>query len=271
MTSLSRFDRDTAVTPLGDGVFEVRIDTGWWIVRGPNGGYIAALLANAISAAIDDPTRPLRSLTVHYLRPPQEGAAQVETTVERVGRTVSTVSARLVQNGKLQALATAAHVVPKDEGGFQHARMPEVLPPEQCAARELEMPIPLHERFEQRFAIGPRYWDGEKTAEARTGGWLRLREPRAWDNAQLAAFCDSWPPAVFASRDAPETRGGVPTVDLTVHLLDPAALSRMGPEEFVLALFETRTVHGGYLEEDGEIWSPRGELLARARQIGVML
>ena len=38
----SRFDTDTAVTPLGDGVYDARIDAGWWIERGPNGGYIAA-------------------------------------------------------------------------------------------------------------------------------------------------------------------------------------------------------------------------------------
>jgi len=270
MIDPSRFDRDTAVTPRGRGIFDARIDRGWWIVRGPNGGYIAAILANAIAAAVDDPTRPLRSLTVHYLRPPREGAAEVETRVERVGRTVSTVTARLVQDGKLQALATAAHVMPRHSGGFQHARMPEVPPPQRCEARD-EVGIALHERFEQRFAIGPRDGDDERTAEAVTGGWLRLREPRRWDTALLAACCDAWPPAVFSTRDMPEHGGGVPTVDLTVHLLDPEALARLAPEDFVLAVFQTRTVRGGYLEEDGEIWSPAGDLLARARQIGVVL
>ena len=51
----NRFDRDTAVTPNGDGSFDVRIDRGWWIVRGPNGGYVAAILAKAASAVVADP------------------------------------------------------------------------------------------------------------------------------------------------------------------------------------------------------------------------
>ena len=132
----NRFDRDTAVTPTGDGGFDVHIDRGWWIIRGPNGGYVAALLARAAEQAVADAGRPLRSLTVHYLRPPQEGTARVETTVERVGRTVTTVTARLVQNDKLQALATAAHAVPREMDGFVHAEMPAVPPPEGCAPRE---------------------------------------------------------------------------------------------------------------------------------------
>jgi acyl-CoA thioesterase len=266
----TRFDLDTAVTPIAEGVFETRIDRGWWIVRGPNGGYIAAILARAIDATVGEAERPLRSLTVHYLRPPREGPAQVETIVERRGRTVTTVTARLMQGGKLQALATAAHAVPRQTGGFTHVTMPEVPPPDECPSRDTAG-MAMHERYEQRFAIGPKFWEAERDAEAITGGWLRLREARPWDHAQLAAFCDAWPPAVFATRDMPETTGGVPTVDLTIHILAPEHVARLAPDDFVLVRFETRTVHGGYLEEDGEIWSPSGQLLAQCRQVGVVL
>lgn len=266
----TRFDRDTAVIEVSEGNYEARIDTGWWIVRGPNGGYIAAILANAVAAAVGEPERPLRSLTVHYLRPPQEGTAQVETVVERRGRTVTTVTARLIQNGKLQALATAAHAMPRDSAGFEHARMPEVSLPEECPAREVAG-IPMHEQYEQRFAIGPRHWEAERSDRAVTGGWLRLREPRPWDGAQIAAFADAWPPAVFASRDMPATTAGVPTVDLTIHILAPDRVAALAPADFVLAVFRTETVRAGYLEEDGELWSPTGELLARCRQVGVVL
>lgn len=271
----NRFDQDTAVTPVGEGRYEVEINRGWWIVRGPNGGYVAAILAKAADHAVADAERPLRSLTIHFLRPPQEGPAHVETVVERIGRTVTTVSARLVQNGKLQALATAAHAVPREMDGFVHAKMPDVRPPEECEARERptdrDMPS-LHDRYEQRFAIGPAPFSEEKrTREARTGGWIRLREPRPWDTAEIAAISDAWPPAIFASSDMPPTTGGVPTVDLTVHILAPEALASLAPDAFVLVDFTTRAVQGGYLEEDGEIWSADGRLLAQARQVGVVL
>jgi acyl-CoA thioesterase len=268
---LSRFDRDTSVVRRADGVYDVEIDKGWWIVRGPNGGYIAALLANAVSDAVGDPGRPLRSLTAHYLRPPSEGAASIETSVERSGRTVTTVTARLMQNGKLQALVTAAHAVPRKTGGFDHAPMPDVPPPDACPARDVEAPIPMHDRYEQRIAIGPELRTGPRTREAVTGGWIRLAEPRPWDPTLIAAIADAWPPAVFATDEMPELGGGVPTVDLTVHLIAPDALVALAPEDFVFVRFETRVVRGGYLEEDGDIWSPSGQLLARARQIGAVL
>ena len=44
MRATSRFDRDTRVTASSDGSFEAAIDPGWWISRGPNGGYLAAIL-----------------------------------------------------------------------------------------------------------------------------------------------------------------------------------------------------------------------------------
>ncbi len=271
----NRFDRDTALSAQGDGRFGVTIDRGWWIIRGPNGGYIAAILATAAAATIDDDARPLRSLTIHFLRPPQEGPAEVEAVIERAGRTVTTVSVRLVQNGKVQAIATAAHAVPREMDGFVHAEMPKVPPPSECAPRtrapRVDGPT-LHERYDQRFAIGPApFSDEPRTREARTGGWIRLNEPRPWDAAEIAAIADAWPPAVFASHDMPDNTGGVPTVDLTVHLLNPEALARLAPDAFVLVDFTTRAVQGGYLEEDGEIWSEDGVLLAQARQVGVVL
>ncbi len=270
-SALARFDRDTAVTRKSPGVYAVEINHGWWIVRGPNGGYIAALLANAVEDAVADRGRPLRSLTVHYLRPPTEGPATIETLVERSGRTVTTVSARLVQKGKLQALATAAHVVPRDTGGFDHATMPDVPPPERCDRSEINQTTPFHKRYERRVAIGPPPWSGAPvTREALSGGWIRLAEPRAWDSGLIAAVADAWTPAVFTSGEMPET-SGVPTVDLTVHLIAPEAIQSLAPDEFVLVRFETQTVRGGYLEEDGEIWSPGGRLLARVRQIAVVL
>jgi hypothetical protein len=44
---VSRFTTDTIVESLGGGEYRVRVDPGWWIVNGPNGGYVAALVLRA--------------------------------------------------------------------------------------------------------------------------------------------------------------------------------------------------------------------------------
>jgi acyl-CoA thioesterase len=266
----TRFDRDTEPHPLGGGAYGVRVERAWWVVRGPNGGYVAALLVRALEHAVGDPLRPLRSLTVHYLRPPAEGEARIDTTIERAGRTVTTTSARLFQGGKLQAIALAAFARTSASVEMHHALPPEVAPPEACPARG-GSGIPIHEQFEQRVAIGPLPLMGPRTREARTGGWLRLVEPRPLDAALLVAYADSWPPSVFTSSEVPPSPGGIPTVDLTVHVRTPLPIPGMRPEDPVLVSFRTREVSQGLLEEDGEIWSRDGRLIAHSRQLALML
>ena len=61
-----RFDRDTGVTPAGDGLFSAQLDTGWWIITGPNGGYLAAILLRALDATQGDPARAARALTAYF-------------------------------------------------------------------------------------------------------------------------------------------------------------------------------------------------------------
>src|SRR4051812_19402512 len=104
----SRFDTDTAVVPVTAGVYETRIDSGWWIERGPNGGYVAAVLMQAFVAEVGDPQRHARSLTVHYLAPALEGPARIVVTSERNGRLVHYLPARLSQGQRLLATAQAA-------------------------------------------------------------------------------------------------------------------------------------------------------------------
>src|SRR5690606_32901731 len=105
---VTRFARDTAVTGLGAGRYGAHVDEGWWIQRGPNGGYLAAIVLRAILEEAGRPDRRVRSITLHYLRPPVAGPCEVEVTVERVGRGLTTASARLRQDGRDCVLALAA-------------------------------------------------------------------------------------------------------------------------------------------------------------------
>jgi hypothetical protein len=63
----------------------------------------------------------------------------------------------------------------------------------------------------------------------------------------------------------------VPTVDLTIHFRAGLPMSGLGPDDFVLGHFRTRTVADGFLEEDGELWTAGGGLIAQSRQLAIML
>lgn len=265
---MNRFDRDTSVRRTGDGRFEARIDPGWFVVRGPNGGYVAAIVVRALEGALDDPERAARSLTVHYTAPPAQGPVTIETRVERAGRSLTTLSARMLQEGRLVALALGAFSKPRQALSFDDTRPPEVAPPAAC--RRLERTIPVHERYEQRPALGAPPFSGGDRALA--GGWLRLAEaPRAPDAALVAAYTDAWPPAVFGRIARADLAGGVPTVDLTVHFRTTLPPAGAAADDFVLVAFRSRLAREGFLEEDGEIWSRDGVLLAQSRQLAVVI
>ena len=55
------------------------------------------MVMRALTAAVDDPARAPRSITLHYLRPPVEGQVEIEVTTERTGRSLTTLTARLLR------------------------------------------------------------------------------------------------------------------------------------------------------------------------------
>ena len=63
----------------------------------------------------------------------------------------------------------------------------------------------------------------------------------------------------------------MPTVDLTVHLRSIRALEQMRPDDWMAARFRTTVATEGFLEEDGQLWTPDGTLIAHSRQLGLLL
>ena len=192
----------------------------------------------------------------------------LETRVERAGRSLTTVSARMLQQGRLVALALGALSKPRESLAFDETRPPQVAPPDACPP--LEQRIPIHERYEQRLALGAAPFSGGDRALA--GGWIRLADgPRAPDAALVAAYTDAWPPALFGRTRPGELAGGVPTVDLTVHVRATLPVAAMTPDDFALVAFRSRLAREGFLEEDGEVWTRDGVLLAQSRQLAVVV
>lgn len=264
------FDRDTAVARKEDGVFDATIAPGWRAGRGPHGGYLAAMLLRALTETVDDPARTPRSLTIHYTRAPEIGPIEIRTTIERHGRSLSTLSARMEQAGKLTALALAAFSVPWDSPAANELAMPELAPPdaERRSTPKLFKGAP---EFTRQLVMQPRVGAvpfAGSGAPMRIGGWTGLPEPRPIDALALALFCDAWFPPSFIALDTPAIS---PTVDLTIHFRQPISECDCDPAALCLSVFDTHLLHDGLFEEDGVIWAADGTVLAQSRQLGIIM
>jgi hypothetical protein len=54
-----------------------------------------------------------------------------------------------------------------------------------------------------------------------------------------------------------------------VHYRAPTITAAIRADAYYLVRFRTRTLRDGYLEEEGEIWSEEGALLAQSRQLAL--
>lgn len=264
MPAETEFDRRTAVRPLGDGVHEGVVDERWNVIRGPHGGYIAAMMLRALTEAVGDPGRVARSLTVYYPAAPAPGPVSIDCRVERAGRTMTTASARMEQDGKPTCMAIAAFSAEWPEAvGFDRAERPEVPEPDELAALDRGGLVPPFARyFDFRPALGGPMFSGSE--RALTGGWIRLLEDHALDAPLVAALADAWPPPVFQVTARPVI---APTIELTVHFRGELP----APGDWVLGAFESRVARGGFFEEDGLLWTRDGELIAQSRQLALAI
>jgi acyl-CoA thioesterase len=261
-------DDDTALRPLDAGAYEGEIEETWWTPRGPLGGYVMAIVLRAMELEVADEARQARSLTVHFLRPPEAGPVTVRARVERAGRSLTSASARLEQDGKLLALALGAFSVPWESPLLAEAPMPEVERPGPGEPHARALPGAKRPPFTDRLIMQGRFgappFSGADRGEV--GGWLGLREERPVDALAVTLLADAWFPAPW-----PRLRAltPAPTIDMTVHFRAPLPLpSSRSP---LLGRFRSRLVRDGFFEEDGELWAPDGTLVAQSRQLGLLI
>jgi acyl-CoA thioesterase len=209
----------------------------------------------AAEAAVPD--RLVRTMSTGFVRAGRVGAATVEVREIRRGRTMSTVTADLLQDGEL--VTTSRLTMAVDQQGIEWASAaPHTLPPpEACVPIDPPDHVP---HFDQASALlDPASLPFTGGARARLGGYLRPRQPRPVDAAWLTMAVDWFPPPAFVRVDPPT--GGV-SIDLTTHI------HRTGPvpadDEWLSASFELDDSAGGLAVEHGRIADPTGRLLVES-------
>ena len=201
----------------------------WWVGKGPNGGYVAAVILRAIQAAAAAERAP-RSLTVHFPRAPAAGPVEMAVDgrargrprrpssrrgMEQEGKVQATALAVLSENWSDERLLRAADARRRRAGRAAHDR------PRAIAGQ----PPNMLQNYRVRPALGEPAFSG---GAPRNGAWIRTREPHLLDAPLAAALLDTWFPAPFVRLERPAP---APTIDYTVHFrspLPPAAASRRG-------------------------------------------
>ena len=268
---MSDFENDTTADLVAPGRFRINLSDRWWIGRGPNGGYVAALMLQAMSDAVDGEPEiadalPPRSLSVHFLSPPAVGEGEIEVTFEFKGHNTSFVSSRLVQEGVVKAKAMAVFSAERRGPSFDHTSMPSVPSPDGGMELDTSLaPVAVFSQYRAVPVIGGHAYSGGKRAE--TGGWLKLKDEQPMTAVLAAAMLDVWYPAPFITLTE-QVRA--PTLEYTVHFPRQLPTPDNDKSDWYLVRLTADEAHDGHFSEDGELWSRDGKLLARCRQMALL-
>ena len=257
------FDVDTAVERTGDTTFTATITDRWNTFAGPNGGYVLAIAARALSEALPKP-HPF-SITGHFLRPPAAGSIEVSVEEVKSGKRHATGIARATQNGKvlLVALGTFGDLEARSDKTMKLVDAPAMPAPDDSIDPLEHFPaanLPsIALRMDTRVAELPGWLKGKPSGDPQYRGWFRFVDGRPADPLSLVYFVDAVVPTVFEVGELISS-----SVDMTVHVRGVPAT------EWLAFDVRTRHVIGGYQEEDMNIWDAEGHLVAQGRQLAIL-
>lgn len=264
---LSPFDADT--TPADDR--SVELAERWNVGRNQNGGVLLATVARALAGVAGQPD-PL-AVTGHYLAAATNGPAEVRASIVKPGRTYATATGELWQEDRERVRVVGSFgdlsARPVDVGVL--ATPPALPGREECTDLFELLTAAVGERsltkslrnFEIRVDPDGGWGPGSAPSRPSLRGWVRFRDEDTVTPMMLVALADGFPPTILGHTEI----GWLPTVELTVHVFGAPPTD----EPWLRAELHTRSIVGGLLDEDGELWGADGRLVARFRQLAMLI
>ena len=283
------------------------IQPTWQVGKVPSGGYITALLLKCITEELKAASKesPLSgrkhppnahpdilTANCHFLSSSLPGDFSANVEILKSGRTTSTGQASLFQDGieRFRCIASCGDYKTAAKSGpnmfcLAKSSTPPQLPPiNQCKRVQAGDNTPQSVRSRVHLMLPEiaykQYLDCRRTQDDGTFDeevLLRRAEAVKDGNASYAGYCffaDGSEPTLAAAplyldASVPPILGAyvtgwVPTINWTVQF---KCHPKPGPLKFQ---FDTSTVNGGFLEEDGRLWDSEGRLIAMSRQLAMV-
>lgn len=266
-TSPTAHALDVATTLVHDAEGRLVGETSpaYWNMAGPFGGITATLL---LRAALEDSRRigePVAQ-TVNFCAPIAEGGYEVTVRPIRSGRSVQHLYVELRQGETIAANATIICALRGETWNHHSAAMPHVPPAEEVPLFTAKAPLAWLSRYDFRYVDGPPLFGTEhaepQSAESRL--WVADQPPRPLDHLSLAALCDVFIIRIYQVRGLRVPAG---TVSMTSYFHATAAEMAAQGTRPVLARAGSMRFGGNFFDQQGEVWSDAGQLLASTTQV----
>lgn len=260
----SMLDANTEITEIGPGRYSTELDAGWSIGGSLNGGYLQIPVVRAVLAAEGHP-HPV-AVTTDFLEAPQPGKAEIVVERLRVGKSVGTARATLLQAGQpVMVASVVTGILDNRPADVDMAPVVDLPPPEQCTKIQSDaLPgstLGLMEHVDIR--VAPEFATllrGRPDGSFALRGWARMADGRDPDPLVCLLAVDAFPPVTFTLGRF----GWAPTVQLTTYV-------RSLPEPgWLKAELRGRVLASGWFDEECVVRDSRGHLVAQSRQIARM-
>jgi acyl-CoA thioesterase len=245
-----------------DGTLRGRTSEAYWNFVSPYGGVTAATVLRAILLQPQQRGDPL-SMTVNFAAAIQPGELIVRTELVRATRSTQHWAVRILQGDASDTMVSAIALcgVRRRTFSLTEAVAPCVPAPDTLPRVRPMQGMQWPDRYEMRYVRGRLM---EANDDSITHAWLRDEPPRALDFLSLTSMCDAFFPRLFLRR--PQFVP-VATVSLNIYFhVDALVLAQHG-EAPVLASAQAQVFSDGYFDQQGQIWGPKGVLLATTQQI----
>ncbi len=259
------FDAATALTRREPGRYQLDFAPEYAIMGSkPNGGYMLACLGRAALAAAREAGAPhehVISSSAQFLSSPDIGPAEIDVTVDRVGKTASQVTATIRAAGSAAVSVQAQFLL----GTLHEGSDPYwgAIPPVALAAIDDCEPSPAAGERGNSLLFDPDTSFTMTPDGPIVGGggeyraWLRDDDADRFDTVGLLYAADVLPPATFGV----VLTGWVPTLSITVY---NRAIPAPGP---LRLRFRVQVIHDGYADEVCEAWDSSDRLVMQSTQL----